>query len=65
MNHHWSVLLDQTSLQIDREAGINEREDGERGGVSDYLREVIIYISIYGGGGGGIILGWRLIEEGD
>ena len=32
MNHHWSVLLDETPLQLDRE-GIKEREDGERGGV--------------------------------
>ena len=30
-------------------------------GVSDYFREVIIYISIYGG----IIWGRRLFEEGD
>ena len=31
LNRHWSVLLDQIQLQIDRE-GIKEREDGERGG---------------------------------
>ena len=37
LNRHWSVLLDQIQLQLDRE-GIKEREDGESGG---------------GGGGGG------------
>ena len=31
LNRHWSVLLDQIQLQLDRE-GIKEREDGERGG---------------------------------
>ena len=30
LNRHWSVLLDQIPLQLDRE-GIKEREDGERG----------------------------------
>ena len=42
LNNHWLVLLDQISLQLDRE-GIKEREDGERvsrGG--DYWREAII-----------------------
>ena len=39
LNRHWSVLLDQIQLQLDRE-GIKEREDGERG---------------RGGGGGAII----------
>ena len=32
MNRHYSVLLDQNPLQLDRE-GIKEREDGKRGGV--------------------------------
>ena len=52
MNHHWSVLLDQTSLQIDREAGINEREDGERGG-GEWLFEGgdYLYFHLWGGGG--------------
>ena len=31
LNLHWSVLLDQIPLQLERE-GIKEREDGERGG---------------------------------
>ena len=31
LNRHWSVLLDQTPLQLDRE-GIKEREGGKRGG---------------------------------
>ena len=31
------ILLDQTPLQVDRE-GIREREDGERGGESAYIR---------------------------
>ena len=32
LNGHWSVLLDQIPLELDRE-GKKEREDGERGGV--------------------------------
>ena len=50
LNRHWSVLLDQIQLQLDRE-GIKEREDGERGGGGgDYSREAIILnISIKGG----------------
>ena len=31
LNRHWSLLLDQIPLQLDRE-GIKEREDDERGG---------------------------------
>ena len=31
LNRHWSLLLDQTPLQLDRE-GIKEGEDGEKGG---------------------------------
>ena len=47
LNRHWSVLLDQIPLQLDRE-GINwETDDGERGGE---------------GGGGAIIRGRQLIE---
>ena len=41
MNHHWSVLLDQIALQLDRE-GMKERENGERGGGGgDYSRKAI------------------------
>ena len=52
LNRHWSVLLDQIQLQLDRE-GIKEREDGERGGgggrLFEYSREAIILnISIKG-----------------
>ena len=45
MNRHWSVLLDQTPLQLERE-GMKEREDGERGGVGDgidYSRKAKIF----------------------
>ena len=38
MNRHWSVLLDQIPLQLDRE-GIKESEDGERGGEGGWLFE--------------------------
>ena len=31
LNHHRSILLDQTPLQLDRE-GIKQGEDGEKGG---------------------------------
>ena len=31
LHRHWSVLLDQIPLQLDRE-GMKEREDSERGG---------------------------------
>ena len=40
MNHHWSVLLDHIALQLDRE-GMEERENGERGGEGDYSRKAI------------------------
>ena len=60
LNRHWSVLLDQIQLQLDRE-GIKEREDGEGGGGSDYLREAIILnISIKGGR---LFEGQLLLEE--
>ena len=65
LNRHWSVLLDQIQLQIDRE-GIKEREDGERGGGvegggGDYSREAIILnISIKGGR---LFEGRLLLEE--
>ena len=54
----WSVLLDQTPLQLDRD-GIKEREDGERGGGwlfegGDYFK----YFRLKGA----IIPGRRLIE---
>ena len=53
LNRLWSVLLDQISLQLDREV-IKERENGEKdgggGGRGDYSREAIILnISIKGG----------------
>ena len=50
LNHHWSVLLDQIPLQLDRK-GIKESEDGMRGGEGgDYSWEVIILdVSIKGG----------------
>ena len=62
LNRHWSVLLDQIQLQLDRE-GIKEREDGERGGGGggDYSREAIILnISIKGGR---LFEGRLLLEE--
>ena len=61
LNRHWSVLLDQIQLQLDRE-GIKEREDGERGGRGgDYSREAIILnISIKGGR---LFEGRLLLEE--
>ena len=60
LNRHWSVFLDQIQLQLDRE-GIKEREDGERGGGGDYLREAIILnISIKGGR---LFEGRLLLEE--
>ena len=62
LNRHWSVLLDQIQLQLDRE-GIKEREDGERGGGGggDYSREAIILnISIKGGR---LLEGRLLLEE--
>ena len=38
LNRHWSVLLDQILLQLDRK-GIKESEDGMRGGEGgDYFR---------------------------
>ena len=57
LNRHWSVLLDQIPLQLDRE-GIKESEDGMRSGEGgDYPREAIILdISIKGA---------RLFEGGD
>ena len=51
LNHHWSVLLDEIPLQLDKE-GIKERENDETGGGwgDDYSRETIISnISIKGG----------------
>ena len=62
LNRHWSVLLDQIQLQLDRE-GIKEREDGERGGGGggDYSREAtILNISIKGGR---LFEGRLLLEE--
>ena len=61
LNRHWSVLLDQIQLQLDRE-GIKEREDGERGGGGgDYSREAInLNISIKGGR---LLEGRLLLEE--
>ena len=63
LNRHWSVLLDQIPLQLDRE-GIKERENDETGGGGwgdDYSRETIISnISIKEGGA--IIRGRWLIE---
>ena len=59
LNCHWSVLLDQTPLQLDRE-GIKEREGGKRGGGGrlseggDYFQ----YFRLRGA----IIRGRRLIE---
>ena len=38
LNRHWSVLLDQIPLQLDRK-GIKESEDGKRGGEGgDYFK---------------------------
>ena len=37
LNRHSSVLLDQVSLQLDRE-GIKEREDGDRDGEGAIIR---------------------------
>ena len=52
LNRHWSVLLDQIPLQLDRE-GIKEREDGERGGAGTIIRGrrlFQIFLSKEGGG---------------
>ena len=54
LNHHWSVLLDQIPLQLDRK-GIKESEDGMRGGEGgDYFR--------YFRQKGAIIWGRQLLE---
>ena len=37
LNRHWSILLDQTPLQLDRE-GIKEGEDGKKGGGGNYFK---------------------------
>ena len=37
LNHHWSVLLDQIPLQLDKE-GIKVRKDGKWGGVGQLFK---------------------------
>ena len=55
LNHHWSVLLDQIPLQLDRE-GIKGKKMARRVGRGDYSREAIILnISIKEGWGESII----------
>ena len=56
----WSVLLDQTPLQLDGE-GIKEREDGERGGGGRLFKggDYFKYFRLKGA----IIPGRQLIER--